>query len=224
MHFLLVHGTTQSPDGWQLLVEELNALGHTAVTTDLLRFGESAASIEYGEAVAPELAGHTVDVVVAHSGSGLLLPAITAATRATMQVYLAAYIPNGSVSLIDEVDDRATEVFSADWVGIDPTTSPADAHHFLFHDCSRARADWALKTLRSFMPAAVYSERVPLASAVRALAIVPEDDRTLLPEWMVAASRERLGVEATVLAGGHCPHVSRPRELAAILSTAATPG
>jgi hypothetical protein len=40
VRFLLVHGTTQSPAGWRLLIDELSALGHSAVTTDLALFGE----------------------------------------------------------------------------------------------------------------------------------------------------------------------------------------
>jgi hypothetical protein len=34
---------------------------------------------------------------------------------------------------------------------------------------------------------------------------------------MRAAARERLGVTAIEIDGGHCPHVSRPAELTGIL-------
>jgi len=80
-------------------------------------------------------------------------------------------------------------------------------------------AEWAVTTLRSFVPAAVYSEQLPLAPAIPAVSIVPESDRTLRPEWMIAASRERLGVEPTIVPGGHCRHVSCPRAVATILSS-----
>ena len=63
VRFLLVHGTTQSPDGWRLLIDELSAIGHSAVTTDLARFGECAHAADYGEAVAAEQLRATVDVV-----------------------------------------------------------------------------------------------------------------------------------------------------------------
>ena len=61
MRFLLVHGTTQSPDGWRLLIDELRAFGHSAVTTDLARFGERMSVTEYGKAVAEELSGLNID-------------------------------------------------------------------------------------------------------------------------------------------------------------------
>jgi hypothetical protein len=222
VRFLLVHGTTQSPGGWRLLIDELSAIGHSAVTTDLARLGEPVTATEYGEAVAAEQSGAVVDVVVAHSGSGLLLPAIASATEARMQVFVAAFVPNGYRSLMDELNDDATSVFSADWVGIDPTRDHDAASHFLFHDCSPEVAEWAITTLRSFVPHPVYSGHVGLAPMIPAMSVVPDSDRTLRTEWMLAASRERLGIEPTIVSGGHCPHVSRPKDLAEIL--ASTPG
>lgn len=220
MRFLLVHGTTQSPDGWRLLIDELGAFGHSAVTTDLARFGERMSVTEYGEAVAEELSGPQVDVVVAHSGAGLLLPAIASATDATMQVYLAAFVPDGSRSLMDELNDDPTHIFNADWIGVDPTRDHDAARRFLFHDCSPGVADWALTTLRLFLPASVYTEQVPLAPAIPAMSVVPDSDRTVRTEWMIATSQERLGIEPSIVPGGHCPHVSRPREIATILASA----
>ena len=219
MRFLLVHGTTQSPDGWRLLTDELVAFGHSAVTTDLARFGERMSATEYGQAVAEELSGPKVDVVVAHSGAGLVLPAIATATDATMQVYLAAFVPNGCRSLMDELNDDPTHIFNADWIGVDPTIDLDAARRFLFHDCSPEVTDWALTTLRLFVPVSVYSEQVPLAPAIPAISIVPDSDRTARTEWMIDASRERLGIEPTIVPGGHCPHVSRPRQVATILSS-----
>jgi hypothetical protein len=220
VHFLLVHGTTQSPDGWRLLIEELRTIGHTAATIDLARFGERLSITGYGHAVAADLSEQKVDVVVAHSGSGLLLPAIASATKAARQVYLAAFIPHGSRSLMDEVNASASGVFNAGWIGVDPTIDHDAARHFLFHDCSPEVIEWAVTTLRSFVPVSAYSEQLPLATTIPAMSVVPDSDRTLRPEWMIAASRERLGIEPTIVPGGHCPHVSRPKDLARILSAA----
>jgi Alpha/beta hydrolase family len=219
VRFLLVHGTTQSPDGWRLLVDELQAIGHDAVTTDLARFGEGASATDYGEAVAAEQSGSRVDVVVGHSGAGLLVPAIASATEARMQAYLAAFVPDGSRSLMDELNDDATAMFNADWIGVDPTADHDAARHFLFHDCSPELADWAVTTLRAFVPGSAYSEQVMLAPDIPAMCVVPASDRTSRTEWMIAASRERLGMEPIIVPGGHCPHVSRPRDVARILAS-----
>ena len=219
MRFLLVHGTTQSPEGWQLLIDELNAIGHSAVTTDLVRVGERASALEYGEAVAAEQSGASVDVVVGHSGAGLLLPAIASATDAKVQVYLAAFVPDGSRSLMDELIADPTAIFNAEWIGLDPTRDHDAARRFLFHDCRDDVADWAVTTLREFVPVSVYSEQVMLAPAIPAVSVVPDSDRTSRTEWMIAASRERLAIEPTIVPGGHCPHVSRPRDVATILGS-----
>lgn len=219
MRFLLVHGTTQSPDGWRLLIDELVAIGHSAATTDLARFGERMSVTEYGKAVAEEMLAANVDVVVAHSGAGLLLPAIASATNARLQLYLAAFVPNGRQSLMDELNDDPTHIFNTEWIGVDPTTDQDVARRFLFHDCTPEVTGWALTTLRLFVPGSVYSEQVRLAPAIPAMSIVPDSDRTTRTEWMIAASRERLGIEPIIVSGGHCPHVSRPGDVATILAS-----
>jgi pimeloyl-ACP methyl ester carboxylesterase len=47
--------------------------------------------------------------------------------------------------------------------------------------------------------------------------ILCADDRTATPAWARRAARERLGVEPLELPGGHCPFLSRPKELAEAL-------
>ena len=48
--------------------------------------------------------------------------------------------------------------------------------------------------------------------------IVCTEDRTAAPAWARRAARERLGVEPIELPGGHCPFLSRPERLAAVLA------
>lgn len=218
MLFALVHGTTQGPDGWNLLAQRLMDAGHDVHALDLVDIDPSSTSAEYGELAAAQLPGGGADLVVAHSGSGLLLSSIASAVHAKVQVFLGAYIPNGSSSLLDELAAQTTPMFHDDWIGIDPVTDHQAARHFLFHDCDTDTANWAITTLRSFIPTAVYSEAVPLAPTIRSIVIVPENDRTLRADWMKTAAHERLGVDAIVVPGGHCPHVSQPAQVANILT------
>jgi ubiquinone/menaquinone biosynthesis C-methylase UbiE len=51
--------------------------------------------------------------------------------------------------------------------------------------------------------------------------IVCADDRTATPAWARRAARERLGVETVEIPGGHCPMLSRPTRLAALLDQCA---
>ena len=159
-------------------------------------------------------------IVVAHSGSGLLLPAIARAVNAGMQMFVAAWIPDGANSLMDELSAGPERIFHSDWLGKDPVTDPDVARSFLFHDCSAELADWATTTLRTFYPAKVYAEVVQPAAECRSAAIVPLGDRTLRWEWMAEAARDRLGVEPHMIPGGHCPHVSRREQLADLIASA----
>jgi hypothetical protein len=57
-----------------------------------------------------------------------------------------------------------------------------------------------------------------LPAGISRAAIVSDADRTLRPEWMHQAARERLGIEPAAVDASHCPHVSQPRILADILT------
>ena len=133
--------------------------------------------------------------------------------QARWQLYLAAVIPDGTLSLADELGAGASEIAHEDWIGVDPTSDLEAARRFLFHDCPDDVVSWALTTLRPFVPRAVYEQALE-PGGVASAAIVPTRDRTLRPAWMIEAARRRLGVEPILIDAGHCPHVSRPRAVA----------
>jgi pimeloyl-ACP methyl ester carboxylesterase len=217
--FALVHGTTQSTEGWGPLSEQLCQAGHDVFPVDLAGMPTDSSTAAYALAAAAQLPTGEADVVVAHSGSGLLLPGIALAVRARLQIFLAAFIPNGRTSLVGEVEDDAASIFHSNWIGVDPTADHEAARHFLFHDCTVEVSNWALGTLRRFQPLAAFTEVVRLAADVPAVAIVPDGDRTLRSEWMKRAAADRLGIDSIIIPGGHCPHVSRPSQVAEILGS-----
>jgi hypothetical protein len=139
-------------------------------------------------------------------------------------VRLAAYVPDlvGGHSMADDIAAHRDAIFHADWLGVDPTSDPDLAVRFLFHDCDEATRQWALGTLRLFNPGpAVYRHAPsPLPPGITRSFILPAGDRTLRPDWMRQAARERLGVEPVEVSAGHCPHVSQPEGVAAILAKA----
>jgi pimeloyl-ACP methyl ester carboxylesterase len=214
---VLVHGTTQGPRGWDRLAAALEARGHRSVAVDLIEDPEQG--VEHYVAAAVRQVPPDVDapVVVAHSGAGTLLPGIARALGARRQVWLAAYIPDGGRSMLDEVRTAPTEVFNPEWPGRDPTADPVLATYFLFHDCDLSTLRWALTTVRRFSPPRLTQEVVPLVTAIPSTYVVAARDRALRPEWCRTQARARLGAEVVEIDAGHCPHVSRPDELAAIL-------
>lgn len=222
--FVLVHGTTQSPAGWDRLADELRERGHGAAAVDLPCDEPEWAVDDYARHAAAQAdSSGKRPVVVAHSGAGVLLPAIARSVSAAVAVWLAAYVPDlpGGTSMLDDIKARRDAMFHPDWLGVDPVSDPELARRFLFHDCDPQAQQWALGTLRLFNPGpAVYQHSpVALSPGVFLAAVVPAADRTLRPEWMGEAARQRLGVEPAWIDTGHCPHVSQPGKLADILTT-----
>jgi|SRR5215472_907002 len=151
--------------------------------------------------------------------SGIFLPLAAESPLVKKVVYEAGMIPRLGVSPMQMVRSDLS-MFNPARIGKDPTRDAGDAREFLFHDCSPEVEDWALGTMRLMVPMRVLNEPLPIKafSAKPSVSIVCRDDRTILPEWYRRSARECLGVEPIELPGGHCPHVSRPAELAEVMT------
>ncbi len=127
-------------------------------------------------------------------------------------------IPQVGKSFLQQYQ-TSPEMMCPDWVGKDPTKDDAVALQFLFHDCPSDVARWALATRRLMNAQRALTEICPLDRwpDVPSSYILCRGDRTLSPVWWRQAALERLGKAAVEVPGGHCPHVSRPRELAEAL-------
>lgn len=223
MDFLLVHGSTQSPHAWEPLAGLLRERGHRSVAVDLPVDEPDLPAAGYAKIAAEQAAHLDRPVVVAHSAGGVVVPAIEAAVEARHIVWLGALLPDlaSGRSVYEQIQTDADEMFGAEhrtWTE-SVTEHPALSAYFLFHDCDLATLRWGLTTLRLWQPKAVFGEH-PETGPLQAPStyVLPEDDRTLRPEWMRAAARERLGVAPIVVPGGHCPHVSRPDLIATMLT------
>lgn len=224
--FVLVHGTTQSPDGWDRLAGKLHARGHGVTTVDLSGDEQDWTPADYARHAAEQVRDiRERPIVVAHSGAGVLLPAVAETVGAAMAVWLAAYVPDlaGGASMLDDIKTRREIMFHRDWLGADPVSDPEAALRFLFHDCDPETRKWALDTLRLLNPAPAVYRHSPgaLPGDIARAVIVPAADRTLRPEWMRQAARQRLDVDPVDIDAGHCPHVSRPGPLAELLTVCA---
>lgn len=89
------------------------------------------------------------------------------------------------------------------------------ATYCLFHDCDLATLRWALSTLRLFYPERAYRE--PVAPEIASRYVVCSQDRTVKPDWSRREAVRRLTADVVEIDAGHCPHVSRPDELADVL-------
>jgi pimeloyl-ACP methyl ester carboxylesterase len=219
--FCLIPGSGQLPEGWKLLVNELERRGHQTVTPgfDLGATDQGAAWHADHLMAALHPSGHEPadTVCVAHSASGMYLPLVAQAWRPCRMVFLAALIPRPGISIIEQY--RADpSMFNPAWIGKNPMQDDI-ALEFVYHDCPSDRLAWALSTRVFFYAKRAMEEPCPLSAwpTVPASYIACADDRTLTPDWQRRAAREWLGVEPVELPGGHCPHVSRPELLADVL-------
>jgi len=213
--YCLIHGSGQGPDGWRLLVHELERRDHRVLTPafQVSRTDEGAAWHAETIVNALDRSGmNPADVVcVAHSAL------IAERWSPRRMVFLAAVVPRPGVSIIEQY--RADPpMFNPAWVGQNPLEDRV-ALDFVYHDCPPDRLDWALSTRLVFYAKRAMEEPCPHRSwpAVPSTYVVCSDDRTITPAWQRKAARELLGVEPIELPGGHFPHVSRPDALADVL-------
>jgi pimeloyl-ACP methyl ester carboxylesterase len=221
--FCLVHGSAQDASGWALLVTELLNRGHQAVCPDLPADEPDAPAIRYAEVIAQALRDSAgPPVIVGHSASGLFLPIVATLCRVSRLVFLAAFVPEVGKSPMQQFQE-SPEMFWPDWIGKDPTKDDAMAMRFLFHDCPPEAVPWALGTRRLTLARGALASTFPLERwpDVPVSYVLCREDRTLRPDFWWEWVQKHLGAIPVELAGGHCPHVSRPGELADVLSSLA---
>ena len=222
--FCLVNGSTQNPLCWKLLVPELEKHGHQTITPSLPVDEPAASGTRYAEVIAQALEGASDDVVlVGHSASGMFIPLVPSLRPIHQLIYLAALIPKPGVSIREQLAAEP-DMLNAEWLaefraGNDPSTNDEVAIKFLFHDCPPEALKVGLQTRTKMYAEGAMTEIFTFATLpeVPSSYIVCSDDRTITPEWSRRTARERLGVEAVELSGGHCPYLSRPLQLANVL-------
>lgn len=205
---------------------ECEKRGHRVVVPELPKNETTSNAARYARIVADAIrkeGNGEPAMVVAHSASGLLLPLVPVHCSVFRMVFLAAAIPQIGKSFMEQVKENP-DMLWPDWIGKDPTSDHSVALHYLFHDCSPEIARWALSTLDRTFLNTVMAEICPLDAwpATPSSYIVCTEDRTARPQWCEQAARNMLHVEPIELAAGHCPHVSRPKELGEILNGLAT--
>ncbi|MBX9599631.1 MAG: alpha/beta hydrolase [Bryobacteraceae bacterium] len=218
-HFCLVHGSAQGPHGWDLLVRELEALGHLCVCADLPVDQPEAGGMVYAAAIADAARGLSQPVVVAHSASGLFLPLAAPRIPGARLVYLAAVLPLPGMSFAEQFR-QWPDMYIPGFAGRNPVVDQSLARDFLFHDASPEVAEWAFSTVRLMYAKTAIAEITPMREwpGVSSAYVSCTQERTINPAWWERAARERLGVEPLRMEAGHAPFVSRPAELAQLLS------
>jgi pimeloyl-ACP methyl ester carboxylesterase len=200
--FALIHGGGGSVWDWHLVAEAARERGHDPVAVDLPSEDESAGWSDYTEVVVEALRDRSDVIVVAHSLGGFTAPLVCARRDVGLLVLVAAMIPSPG------------ELFADWWNNTGHEATGGDDDVF-YHDVpselavearARARREGS-KALHEPWPLDAWPETPTRYLLCR-------DDRMFPPAWARRHARERLGIEAAEIDGGHYVVLSRPRELA----------
>jgi len=223
---VLVHGAWHGAWCWERLIAELERRGHRSIAVDLPCDDVSAGTQAYAASVIDAVASIEEPlVVVGHSLGGLTIPLVAAARPVERLVFLCALIAVPGRSLRDQLSEDHT-IFAPgfnggpaqDELGRSVWPDREQAIAAFYADCPREVAQRAAERLRP-QASPPSSEACPLTEwpAVPSSYILCREDAAINPEWSRHAARERLGVEALELPGGHSPFLSRPAALAELL-------
>jgi pimeloyl-ACP methyl ester carboxylesterase len=219
----LIPGAGGDDRYWHRVVPELAARGHDVVSVALHAADESAGWAEYADAITRAVGNRTSLVLVAQSLAGFSAPLVCARRPVDLLVLLNAMIPRPGETGGEWWSDTGQGAAQRDYlagIGLSPEAAQDDAVLY-FHDVP---ADVVADALRRGDPAqsmTPMSQPWPLTAwpDVPTRVLVGRDDRLFPAAFQRRVARERLGIEADEIDGGHLVALSRPRELAERLET-----
>ena len=214
--FGLVHGAWHAASCWDMLIEQLDALGGNAMAMDLPISDPRATASDYADVVVTALEGAPADTVLLGHSLGAAVAHLVAGRRPIGGlIYLCPVLgppdrlaSHGRPPMIIPATRRADGTTELD---------PASARDMLYHDCPPEVAAWAVARLRSQR---MLFDEVPPARKwpdLPAWVIGTSDDRAIDPENLMSQARIQLGEVVHFLPGGHSPFLSRPAELAKLM-------
>ena len=214
--FVLVPGAGGEAWYWHLVSPLLEERGHRAIAVDLPAADPQAGWAEYADAVVGVADGAAAVTVVGQSMGGF-----TAPLEVERIVLVNAMIPAPGETggqWWDAVGQRAAREEADRSAGRDPD-APFDERTMFFHDVPGAIADEAFSRGEPEQSDRPFEQPWPLDAwpAVPTSGIAGRDDRIFPAEFQRRVARERLGIELSVVPGGHLVSLSNPEGLVGAL-------
>ena len=219
----LIPGAGGDDRFWDRVVPELAARGHEVVAVALPAADESAGWAEYADAITRAIGNRTSLVLVAQSLAGFSAPLVCERRPVDLLVLLNAMIPRPSETGGEWWSNTGQGAAQRDYlagIGLSPEAAHDDAVLY-FHDVPPDVVADALTRGEPAQSMTPMSQPWPLTAwpDVPTRVLVGRDDRLFPAAFQRRVARERLGIEADEIDGGHLVALSRPRELADRLET-----
>jgi len=215
--FVLIPGAGGEAWYWHLVVPEIEARGHEAVAVDLPAGDDDAGWNEYAAAIDGAIGDRSELVLVAQSLGGFSAPIVCDRRSVDLLVLLNAMIPapgeTGEAWWSTTKQSAAQAAYLAS-IGLKPEDGNDDAIVYL-HDLPPRVLEEATKRGEPNQSWTPMTQSWPLARwpDVPTRVLAGRDDRLFPAEFQRRVARERLGLEADLIEGGHLVAWSHPREL-----------
>jgi pimeloyl-ACP methyl ester carboxylesterase len=220
--FVLIHGAGDGGWYWHLVEAELRARGHDVVAPDLPAGDESAGLSEYADAVVAAVGDRKDLVVVGQSFGAFTAPLVADRLPTDVLVLVAGMIPSpgetpGGWWANTGYGEAVREQAARDG-GL---TGNDDPYVSFFHDVPRELAAEALRRERAHPSEASMASPWPLEAwpKVPTRFVLATEDRFFPPEFFRRLVADRLEITPDEIRSGHCVALSRPQELAGLLTS-----
>jgi pimeloyl-ACP methyl ester carboxylesterase len=216
--YVLIPGAGGDAWYWHLVAPQLEARGHEAIAVHLPARDDSAGWREYADAIERSIGDRTDLILVAQSLAGFSAPLVCARRKVTLLVLLNAMIPmpaeTGEAWWSNTGQKEAEQAYFAQ-IGL-PPESAGDDRIVYFHDVPQEVVDEAFRRGEPAQSWTPMTQRWPLDAwpEVPTRVLAGRQDRLFPLEFQRRVARERLGIEANQIEGGHLVALSRPTELA----------
>jgi pimeloyl-ACP methyl ester carboxylesterase len=215
--FVLIPGAGGSAWDWHLLVPELTSMGHEPIAIDLPAADDRAGLAEYADTVVRAVGERGEVVLVAESFGGFTAPLVCERVRVDLLVLLNGMIPRPSETFTEwwsSTGQGRAQREHAVAIGIDPADLDDDRVVY-YHDLPEplVREAESRDVAQSSTP---LDQPWPLDRwpDVPTRILAGRDDRMFPADFQRRVARERLGLQADDIPGGHMVALARPRELA----------
>jgi pimeloyl-ACP methyl ester carboxylesterase len=216
--YALIPGGGGDPWEWHRLVPELASRGQQAIAVWLPAEDDAAGWSEYADAVIDAVGERAGVIIVAASMGGFTAPIVCTRRRVDLLVLLNAMIPMPGETFNAWGSNTGAGPARAEYhasLGLSSVEAQDDAVIY-YHDLTpdlRAEAQARTWQNQSMTP---LDEPWPLAAwpDVPTRVLASRHDRMFPLDFQRRVARERLGIEAEALDGGHMVALSNPAALA----------